>query len=333
MTFTPHPVTLRQLQYVVAVADQKSFRRAAEVCHVSQPSLSAQVAQAEDALGVRFFERDKRRVALTAAGEAVVASARQLLGLADELVESSRTLSDPFSGTLRIGVVPTLGPYLLPELAPALRRAFPRLAIVWAEDKTAVLEARLARAEIDGAILALEATASGGPRFDAYPNVVLGKDPFVFAAPPEHPLAASRKPIEAAELEGERVLLLDDGHCFREQALAICARAGAEEAGFRATSLATLVQMVAGGAGVTLLPSVAVPLENRHDALRIRPFSTKGATRTVALVWRRGSALGKTLERVGEVLAAAFATFTQAIEARTRVATRSATASRSKGQA
>jgi LysR family transcriptional regulator, hydrogen peroxide-inducible genes activator len=300
MRRAPHPVTLRQLQYVVAVADRRSFRRAAEDCAVSQPSLSAQIAQAEGALGVRLFERDRRRVLPTAAGAELVERARRLLLAADDLVAAARRLAEPLSGTLRLGVIPTVAPYLLPELAPVLRARFPKLALEWHEHRTSGLVQRLERGELDGAILALEAEVGDVAK------VVLGTDPFVLAAAPEHPLARPTRPVSPADLEGERVLLLDDGHCFREQALAVCARAGAEELGFRATSLATLAQMVAGGAGVTLLPAMAIPVENRRAGLRIRPFAPRAPARTIALVWRRGSALEATLRPVGEALRDAY---------------------------
>jgi LysR family hydrogen peroxide-inducible transcriptional activator len=143
MNLAPHPMTLRQLQYVVAVAERKSFRAAAQDCHVAQPSLSAQIAQVEDALSVRIFERDRRKVVLTSAGQALVARARALLIAADELSEAARQLSDPLSGTLRVGVIPTVGPYLLPEVAPVLRARFPKLNFIWIEDKTAQLIERL----------------------------------------------------------------------------------------------------------------------------------------------------------------------------------------------
>jgi LysR family hydrogen peroxide-inducible transcriptional activator len=300
MNLTPHPVTLRQLQYVVAVADRKSFRQAAEDCRVAQPSLSAQIAQVEDALNVRIFERDRRTVSLTSAGQALVTRARALLIAADELAESARQLSDPFSGTLRIGVIPTVGPYLLPEVAPLLRERFPKLNFVWAEEKTAQLLESLRRAELDGAILALEADIGD------LPKVVLGKDAFVLAVAPEHPLARAKGPLKADKLEREHVLLLDDGHCFREQVLSFCARAGVEEAGYRATSLATLVQMAASGKYVTLLPTLAVPVENRRRTLRTRPFAPKTPGRTLALVYRRHTALENTLRTIGAVLHEAY---------------------------
>ncbi|MGA2447408.1 MAG: LysR substrate-binding domain-containing protein [Polyangiaceae bacterium] len=300
MLFAPHPVTLRQLQYVVAVANRKSFRKAAQDCHVSQPSLSAQVAQAEDILGIRLFERNPRSVTITSAGQGLVERARALCVGADELVEDARRLADPFAGRLRLGVIPTVAPYLLPEIAPILRERYPKLTVLWSEDKTQVLVDRMARGELDGAILALEA------EIGKLSQVVLGSDPFVFAASPSHPLAASDRPLKPQELDAEAVLLLDDGHCFRKQVLSFCARSGADEAGYRATSLATLVQMAAGGIGVTLLPSLALPVENRLHALRVRPFTPKVPSRTLALCWRPQSALEVALSRVGQTLRTAY---------------------------
>jgi len=292
----PHSVTLRQLQYVVAIADRQSFRKAAEDCGVSQPSLSAQVAQAERALGVQLFERDRRQVMLTSAGASIVERARKLLLAADELMDTASLFGDPFSGRLRLGVIPTVGPYLLPELAPVMRKEFPKLVQVWVEDKTSVLLEKLHRGELDGAVLALEASLGD------VEHAEIGVDPFLLAAPPQHPLVAAKRPIKADELRGQQVLLLDDGHCFRDQALQYCTDSGAEELGLRATSLATLTQMVAGGAGVTLLPRVALAVENRNDTLRIRSFAPRAPYRTIVLVWRKGSALEVTLRGVAETM-------------------------------
>lgn len=288
----PLPVSLRQLQYIVAVADLGGFRRAAEACHVSQPSLSAQVAQAEDALGVRLFERSRHRVRVSAAGGPIVAQARAVLVAAGDLRELGRQLADPFAGTLRIGVIPTISPYLLPEVAPALARTYPRLQIVWSEDRTGDLVRQASEGTIDAAILALEANL--GP----LDHAVLLRDPFLLAASPAHPLATARRRARIDDLHDVSVLLLDDGHCFRDQALQLCARVGAREAGFRATSLATLVQMASAGGGVTLLPSIAVPVENRRGQLVVRPFAPPGPGRTIALAWRRGSALAPALARL-----------------------------------
>ncbi len=301
----PTLVSLRQLQYIVAVADLGGFRRAAEACHVSQPSLSVQIAQAEAALGVRLFERGPRRVRMAAAGVPLVAQARAVLVAVGDLRELGRQLADPFTGTLRIGILPTISPYLLPEIAPALARAYPRLTIVWSEDRTSGLVRQANDGAVDAAILALEADLG------ALDHAVLMRDPFLLAVSPKHPLAAVRRRARINDLTNVSVLLLDDGHCFRDQALQLCARTGAREAGFRATSLATLVQMASAGKSVTLLPSIAVPVENRRGQLVVRPFAPPGPGRTLALAWRRGAALAgslaqlaasirKTLKELGE---------------------------------
>lgn len=296
MRFGPHPITLRQLQYIAAVAEHRNFRKAASTCHVSQPSLSAQVAQAEAVLGVRLFERSQRGVVVTPAGKAVADQARGLCAGVDTLLDAARQFSDPLAGRLRIGVIPTVAPYFLPEVAPALRKRYPKLTLLWTEDKTESLVQRLVRAELDAAVLALEADIGD------LESKVLGEDPFVFAAPAGHRLASSHKPIRPEDLEGEPVLLLDDGHCFRKQVLSFCSRSGADEAGYRATSLATLVQMTAGGVGVTLLPSLALPVENRHKVLQVRGFAETAPSRTLALCWRRGSASTATLDPVAQTM-------------------------------
>jgi LysR family hydrogen peroxide-inducible transcriptional activator len=299
MDFAPHPFTLRQLQYLVAVADTRSFRAAAERCHVAQPSLSAQIAQVESALGATLFERERRPLLVTPAGEALIARARVLLRQAGDLVGAARAFEDPLSGTLRLGLIPTISPYLLPEVAHALRRDLPRLELVFVEDKTAVLVRQLERGELDAALLALEADTAD------LETVSLARDPFVLAVPRDHRLAKRKQAVKSSELSGENVLLLDDGHCFREQALTYCEHAKVEELGFRATSLATLTQMVAGGLGVTLLPSLAVPIENRRGDLATLRLSSPEPARTLGLAYRPGSPLKARFERVAEVIRAA----------------------------
>jgi LysR family hydrogen peroxide-inducible transcriptional activator len=290
MRFAPHPFSLRQLQYVVAVADLRSFRRAAEACHVSQPSLSAQIAQLEEGLGVVLFARDRRGVLLTPAGEALVERARRLVVDGDAMVDAARRAGDPLSAPLRIGVIPTIAPYLLPDLTPRLRARFPRLTTLWTEDKTPVLAARLAAGTLDAAILALEADLG------EVDHAVLGIDPFVLAVPSDHPLAAQQGPVEEETLAEERVLLLDEGHCFRTQALAWCRRADVQELAYRATSLGTLTQMVAGGAGVTLLPKMAVATELQRASLCVRPIADPAPYRTIVLAWRTRSPLAEALQ-------------------------------------
>lgn len=292
---TSHDLSLRQLQYVVAVADTLGFRKAAERCHVSQPSLSAQIRELEETLGVTLFERDRRAVLVTAAGADLVARARRVLSEAGDLVDAAVRLGDPLAGQLRLGVIPTIAPYLLPEAVPAVLARFPKLKLLFREEKTEVLVASLAAGKLDAAVLALEAEIGD------LAHAVIAEDPFVLAAPKRHPLAKKRT-IHADDLEGETVLLLDDGHCLRGQALSYCSSARANEASFRATSLSTLAQMVSSGAGVTLLPQLSVALENRRGQLAILPFAAPAPSRTVALVWRPKSPMTKELKELAAVL-------------------------------
>ncbi len=294
-----HNLSLRQLEYAVAVADTLGFRRAAERCHVSQPALSAQILALEEALGVRIFERDQRRVALTPAGAEIVAAARRVLAAAVDLCAAATKLGDPFAGALRIGVIPTIAPYLLPEVGPALQRRFPRLRLLYREDRTRALVAALEKGELDAALVALEADLGD------LVHAEIAVDPFLLAAPRGSPLAR-RRVVEAADLEGAPLLLLDEEHCLRHQALSFCATTRVAEAPFRATSLGTLAQMVSSGAGVTILPALAAPIENRRGQLAIRPFASPPPSRTVALAWRPTSPIAAALRTLAEVIAAAW---------------------------
>lgn len=299
MRHAPYPLTLRQLQYAAAIAETGSFRKAAEACRVAQPSLSAQVAELERGLGVALFERDRRRVLVTPAGAALLERARRMLIEADDLVEAARRMSDPRVGTLRIGVLPTISPYLLPEVLPALRAAYPRLTVLWAEDRTAALVEQVQRGALDAALLALEAELGD------LEHATLGRDPFVVAAPRGHRLAQGTGPIDPSALADERVLLLEDGHCLRDQVLSFCARVQAEEQSFRATSLTTLVQMVLGGAGVTLLPKLALATENRRGELVVRTLTPPVPQRTLALAWRPTSPRAELLRELARTLRSA----------------------------
>lgn len=290
MSWAPHPFSLRQLQYALALAQELSFRKAAERCHVSQPALSSQLAELEQALGVRLFERDKKRVLLTAAGRDLLTRAMKVLLEADGLLETARRSADPLAGSLRIGVIPTVSPYLLPALTPRLRQKLPKLSIAWREEKTETVVQLLEQGDLDGGIVALESELGD------VEQEPIAKDEFVLAVPPKHPLSRQGN-AAAVELRDQSVLLLDDGHCFREQALAFCAKAKAEELEFRATSLSTLVQMVAGGVGITLLPSLAVPTETQRAKLVIRRFATPPA-RTLAVVFRPSSAVKPALQQL-----------------------------------
>jgi LysR family hydrogen peroxide-inducible transcriptional activator len=296
MNLATPPFTLRQIQYALAVAEVRNFRRAAELCAVAQPSLSSQLAALEEALGVVLFERGRGGVRTTPAGKLLLARMRQMLRESDDLVREARGFQDPFAGSLRLGVIPTIAPYLLPQLVPALKKAFPKLTPLWTEDRTQPLVAALERGELEGGILALEADL-GTLEVQA-----LGRDPFVACLPPHHPLTRRKgRTLRLDDLDGERLLLLEDGHCLRDQALAACGRAKVEELGFRTTSLPTLVQMVSSGAGITLLPRLSVPTETARAAVVLRSLAAPVPFRTLALVWRRGSFAQAGMPRIAAV--------------------------------
>lgn len=292
---TPADLSLRQLQYVVAVADTLGFHKAAARCHVSQPTLSAQLQHLESVLGVKIFERDRRRVVVTGAGAEIVARARRVLVEADDLIATATRAREPFTGTLRVGIIPTIAPYLLPDVMPGVRAAYPKLSLVFREEKTADIVRQLGEGTLDAGLLALEADVGECARAE------ITKDPFVVALPKGHPLARKKR-LSVSDLEGARVLLLDEGHCFRDQTLELCERAKADEGSFRATSLATLSQMVSSGAGVTLLPTLAVPVENRRGQLEIRPFAKPVPGRTIALVWRPRSPFSDALVELAKTI-------------------------------
>ncbi len=289
-----HRFSLRQLEYAVAVADTLNFRKAAAQCNVSQPSLSSQLAQLEEAIGVRLFERDRRRVLITPQGGVVIERARAVLRQADDLDISARRAADPFAGTMRIGVIPTVSPYLLPRIMPPLRREYPRLQFLWTEEKTAGVVHGLAAGNLDAILVAKEAPLG------EVECEVLARDAFVIAAARSHPLMRSTREAHPSDLRGHQVLLLEDGHCFRDQALAICSRAGAREQEFRATSLTTLVQMIAGGNAVTLLPELAVRIEGH--GLKLRKFAAPVPHRTLVLAWRKASPLRSAFRHVAETI-------------------------------
>lgn len=293
-----HDLSIRQLQYVVAVADTLGFHKAAEKCGVSQPTLSSQIQKLEEVLGVQVFERNKQRVLLTKAGEGVIAQARRILVDVDDLITTAGAAKDPFAGTLRIAVIPTIAPYLLPWVTPAIATRWPRLRLALREEKTEDMLASLRNGTLDAGVLALVDAMS-----DLDHAEVLD-DPFVAALPQNHPLA-KKKTVAMSDFDEEPVLLLDEGHCLRDQALALCKRAGAAETDLRATSLATLVQMVSAGIGVTLLPSIAVDVENRRGQLAIRPLSGKPQGRQIVLAWRKESALSEPLRELARVMAKA----------------------------
>ena len=292
-------MNLRDLEYLVALAESGHFGRAAERCHVSQPTLSAQLRKLEEFLGVALVERRPRRVALTAAGEAVVERARRMLRDAEDIRSLARASQDPLSGTLKVGLIPTLGPYLLPRVAPKIAKALPKLSLLLHEYQTAPLVERTLAGELDLAILALPAETKG------LATRSLFDESFLVAMPERHRLA-SKKHVKASDLEGEKLLLLEEGHCLRDQALEICERVGTQEHAFRATSLETLRQMVASGLGLTLLPelSAAGPFASARG-LTVRPFAAPTPNRMIGAAWRRSTSRSQAIAEVCDLIARA----------------------------
>lgn len=288
---------LKDLRYLVALADTRHFGRAAAKCFVSQPTLSAQLKKLEDYLGVTLVERQPKRVALTESGEAIVARARRILQDSDEIVTLARHSRDPLGGKLRVALIPTIGPYLLPHIAPKLRRALPDLKLMLYEHQTGPLLEKLRAGEIDLGILALPVD------LDGLESRMLFEEPFTLAVPANHPLAGA-KSIKPSDLDEQILLLLEDGHCLRDQALEICKRVHVREnEDFRATSLETLRQMVAAGLGLTLLPQMAAKGPYvQPRGMTIRPFSKPAPLRQIGAVWRKSTTRAAAIEAVCDVI-------------------------------
>jgi LysR family hydrogen peroxide-inducible transcriptional activator len=293
-------MNLRDLRYLVALADERHFGKAAERCFVSQPTLSAQIRKLEDYLGVALVERQPKRVSLTETGEKIVARARLVLQEADAIVEIARTDRDPLSGALKLALIPTVGPYLLPHVVGPLRKAVPRLKLMLYEYQTAPLLEKLRAGEIDMGILALPVPADG---LESEP---LYEEPFMLAVPAGHRLAEQER-VKVDDLKGETLLLLEDGHCLRDQALEVCSRIRVhEEQDYRATSLETLRQMVAAGHGVTLLPQLAAgsPVGTVRG-LRAKAFVRPAPARTIGAVWRKSTTRAPAVAAIAATIHAA----------------------------
>ncbi|NZA26695.1 DNA-binding transcriptional regulator OxyR [Luteimonas sp. SJ-92] len=291
-------MNLRDLKYLVALADHKHFGRAAAACFVSQPTLSTQIRKLEEELGVSLVERAPRKVMLTPAGREAAERARRIVAEVEQMKEAARREQDPESGTVRLGIFPTLAPYLLPHVIPRLRLRFPKLELLLVEEKSDVLLGRLRDGRLDAAVLALPVDD------DQLHCEPLFEEPFMLAVPEGHALAG-RSALRMEELADQRLLLLEDGHCLREQALEVCHLGGAgERSEFRATSLETLRQMVAANVGVTLLPILAVqPPVARSGSIRLLAFQDSRPSRRIAMVWRRSSAMDAFLHQLADVFA------------------------------
>jgi LysR family hydrogen peroxide-inducible transcriptional activator len=289
-------MNLRDLKYLVALADHKHFGRAAAACYVSQPTLSTQIKKLEDELGVSLVERAPRKVMLTPAGRDAADRARRIVAEVEQMKEAARRSQDPEAGTVRLGLFPTLGPYLLPHVVPRLRARFPHLELLLIEEKSDVLLSRLREGKLDAGLLALPVAD------DQLHTEFLFEEPFLLAVPESHPLA-KRQSLTLAELSQHQLLLLEDGHCLREQALDVCRLSGAnEKSEFRATSLETLRQMVAADVGITLLPILAVkPPVARYENIHLLGFSDSHPSRQIAMVWRKSSAMNDFLLELANV--------------------------------
>ena len=288
-------MNLRDLRYLVAVAEHKHFGRAAEASFVSQPTLSTQIKKLEEELGVVLIERTNRQVMLTPVGERIVAQAQRVLREVNQMVHMAQAYQDPFGGEFRLGIIPTIAPYLLPRILGPIHRAFPKLKTQLTEGQTLSISRMLRDGELDAVILALPLDE------DNLAQVKLYTEPFFFAVSKLHAKAAN-KTVSLADLEDEQVLLLEDGHCLRDQALAICASAHAvENTNFRATSIETLRQMVAANVGITLMPELAIA--QRTGPVRYIPFAGKQPHRDIGLCWRTSSTREELLRELATLLA------------------------------
>ena len=294
--------TLRQLRYLAAVVDRCHFGQAAEDCLISQSTLSAAIQELEDLLGTPLLERTRRSVVPTALGREIAERGRDLLKQAEDLVDMAQAARDPMAGSVNLGVIPTIGPFLLPAALPALRESFPRLKLYLREDQTARLLAQLDAGTLDAALIALPY------KFDGLEALDIGEDSFSLVCPPTHRLCGCR-PVHPSDMAPEDLLLLEDGHCLREHVLSACHLEGARRnIAFQGTSLHTLVQMVANGLGVTLIPQVALDagILRGLDLVTI-PLDGELASRRIGLVWRRMSVRKETFRRLGEALRTAIA--------------------------
>lgn len=289
-----HLPTIRQLQYFVAVVDLNHFGQAAERCNVTQSTLSAGIAELENLLQAQLIERTKRRVQITPLGEEIAEKARALLDSAVDIAETARAAQAPLSGRFRMGVIPTIGPFVLPRVLARLRRAYPDLRLYLREGQTESLIGQLRRGELETALIALPYDIGD------LESLLLGPDPLWVVLPEGHPLAQATA-VSPGDLGSEELLLLEDGHCLRDHALAACSLKGLRRAGgFQSASLYTLVEMVANGLGVTFVPEIAITAGLvKNAAVEVRPLTPDSPPRELALVWR------KSFRREGDLAALA----------------------------
>jgi len=288
----------RDLQYLIAVAEEQHFGKAAARCFVSQPALSMQLKKLEQTLGVNLFERNNKNVLITPVGKTIVEQARLILRQIDELTNLAEKSKDPFAGVFHLGIIPTVGPYLLPHILPAIAAHLPNLDLQVYENNADDMVRKCQEGDLDAMVLALPIAGDGIHSQSLYQEDV------VVALPKSHPLT-KKKTIHLQDLQNESLLLLAQGHCFRDQALEICAHAGiSQHAGFQATSLETLWQLVAAGMGVTLLPQMAVAAGADRANCTIRPFAKPVPQREIGMCWRERSSRSEVCDKIAEVITA-----------------------------
>jgi len=292
-------MTLQELKYLVALADHGHFGRAAEACFITQSTLSTQIKKLEDFLGVTLFDRSLKRVTPTPIGKEILQAARNIVEEAERIRELAKHAQDPMARTLHLGVIPTLGPYYLPHALTLVHRKHPGLRMLLREEMTPQILEHLADGKLDAGLLALPVTD------DSLRVEPLFYEPFYAALPAGHPLAR-RDVLKVADIMSEKLLLLDEGHCLRDQALDVCGTGSRGREEVRATSLETLRQMVGMGLGLTLLPALSVDAGPRVNkkAVEIRPFKSPPPGRTIALAWRKRAPFPETFEQLAATLKA-----------------------------
>ncbi|MBS0358622.1 MAG: LysR family transcriptional regulator [Proteobacteria bacterium] len=286
-------MNIRDLKYLIALVEHKHFGKAADACHTSQPTLSMQIKKLEDFLGVKVVERDNRNVLVTPEGHLLAEKARTIVNNIDELRLLAKTISDPYGGEMKIGIIPTLGPYLLPLIMPKLAEAYPNLKIYLLEQKTHEILEQLRFGKLDAIILALPISDEDSTAMPLF------TEEFILAVPKTHPLA-KKSSVEQQQLKKEKILLLDEGHCLRAQALAICNQVNATDIqNFQATSLETLRHMVAAGTGVTFLPQLAC---YKNPNIHYISFADPKPHREIAMLWRNTFGRTKLLKEICDII-------------------------------
>lgn len=287
-------MNIRDIQYFLAVAELEHFGKAAEQCHVSQPTLSGQIKKLEETWGVTLFERTNRRVMVTEVGKRMAESARRVMRELDAMQEMADMTQDPLAGKFCLGAFPTLSTYIFPEIVPRITQSLPKVRLILVEEKTAILVEKLKQGELDAAFLALPLPVPD----DFLVSEPLFDDPFMLAVPSAHPLANATS-IDQSTLAQHRLLLLEEGHCLRDQALDVCQLHGvSEEQDFRATGLETLRQMVKAGTGITFMPSIAV--REGEEGIAYIPFTPPAPMRSIGLVWRKTTARSQVIQKIIE---------------------------------